>query len=127
LTNKIYAPRRIWLLLLMLHVTLAMGGGVSSILIGVLLFMVHVTDLVMVHVTKTVCADIIILPANSTVPGGYHIGVRRDGDGEDGDGVMMLIRRGIAIHNKQGNEYWSGNKIKRSKQCSGNGCGTTIL
>jgi hypothetical protein len=69
---------------------------------------VHVTDLVMVHVTKTVCADVIILPANSTVPGGDHIGVMRDGDGEDWDGVMMLIRRRIAIHNKWSNEYWSG-------------------
>ncbi len=91
MTNKIYAPRRIWLLLLMLHVTLAMGGGVRSILIGVFLVMVHVTDLIMVHVTETVCADVIILPENSTVPGGDHIGVMRDGDGEDGDEVMMLI------------------------------------
>jgi hypothetical protein len=96
----------------MLHVTLAMGGGVRSILIGVLLVMVHVTDLVMVHVTKTVCANVIILPVNSTVPGGDHIEVMRDGDGEDGDGVMMLIQRGIAIHNKWSNEYWSGNKVK---------------
>ncbi len=79
MTNKIYTPRRIWLLLLMLHVMLAMGGGVRSISIGVLLVMMHVTDLVMVHVTKTVCVNIIILPANSTVPGGDHIGVMRDG------------------------------------------------
>ncbi len=75
----------------------------SSILIGVV--MVHVTDLVMVHVTKTVCADVIILPANSTVPGGDHIG-------GGGGGRMLLIRRGIAIHNKRSNEYWRGNKIK---------------
>ena len=44
------------------------------------------------HVSKTVCVNVIILHANNTVPGGDHIGVMRDGDdGEDGDGVMMPI------------------------------------
>ncbi len=70
-----------------MHVTHAIGGGVRSILIWVRQVLVHVTNLALVHVSKTVTWG---ERMNSKVPGGDNIGVMRGG-------TMMLIQRGNVI------------------------------